>query len=259
MAFVDLVHGADLCISFVGVLQAALNGSRSVVEHPMVPTTAEALAVSAGEVVAAGASAIHLHPRDRQGLETLGVEEICEAVAAVRGAAPTVPVGVSSGAWIVPNAAQRIAAIGRWPAPPVGPDMVSVNLSEPGAVGVIETVLGASIAVEAGIWSPDDVGRLAASGYQHRVERVLVEIVHPSTDPTGDARAIDAELDRLHIRAPRLHHGENDATWPVLHQAVQLGWDTRIGFEDTLRMPDGSIATSNAQLVAYVRALSPHP
>lgn len=167
-----------------------------------------------------------------------------------RSAAPTVPVGVSSGAWIVPNAAQRLAAIGRWPAPPIGPDMASVNLSEPGAVAAIEALLRASIAVEAGVWSLDDAGRLAASGLHHRVVRVLVEIIHPSTDPTGDARAIDAELDRLHVRAPRLHHGENAATWPVLHQAIGLGWDTRIGFEDTLRMPDGTLATSNAQLVA---------
>lgn len=217
----------------------------------MVPTTAEALAASAGEVVEAGASAIHMHPRDRQGRETLDVEEVCAAVAAVREAAPTTAVGVSTGAWIVPNTAERLGTIGRWPAPPIGPDMASVNLSEPGAVAAIEALLGASIAVEAGVWSLDDAGRLAASGLHHGVLRVLVEIVHPTTDPAGDARAINAELDRLHIEAPRLHHGENAATWPVLHQALQLGWDTRIGFEDTLRMPDGAVATSNAQLVTY--------
>jgi uncharacterized protein (DUF849 family) len=32
--------------------------------------------------------------------------------------------------------------------------------------------------------------------------------------------------------------------------AVRRGLDTRIGFEDTLSLPDGSRAESNAQLVA---------
>jgi uncharacterized protein (DUF849 family) len=42
----------------------------------------------------------------------------------------------------------------------------------------------------------------------------------------------------------------------VLRQAVVLGRDTRIGLEDTLRLPDGSRAAGNAELVALARLLT---
>jgi uncharacterized protein (DUF849 family) len=43
--------------------------------------------------------------------------------------------------------------------------------------------------------------------------------------------------------------------WPALRQAARLGLDMRIGLEDTLEMPDGSLAPDNAALVAAARAL----
>ena len=55
---------------------------------------------------------------------------------------------------------------------------------------------------------------------------------------------------------PRLHHGEGPATWPVLRQGSALGRDLRIGLEDTLRMPDGTLARDNAALVAAAARLA---
>ncbi len=46
-----------------------------------------------------------------------------------------------------------------------------------------------------------------------------------------------------------LPHGEDGGTWPVLRLAGRLGPATRIGLEDTLLLPDGQRAVSNAQLV----------
>ena len=54
------------------------------------------------------------------------------------------------------------------------------------------------------------------------------------------------------------HDREGPATWPVLRQAVSLGRDIRIGLEDSLLLPDGSQAPSNAALVtAAVRLATP--
>ena len=70
------------------------------------------------------------------------------------------------------------------------------------------------------------------------------------------ALEIDAALDRAGISAPRLHHGEGPACWPVLRQALALGRDIRIGLEDTLLLPDGAPARGNAELVAAAAGLA---
>lgn len=226
------------------MLKAALNGRRAAGIHPALPTTAEDLAVTAAACVAAGAAAIHLHPRDSSGQESLDTAVIDAAVRHVRTAV-SVPIGVSTGAWIEPDPERRAAAVARWDEP----DMASVNLSEIGARPVMEALLGQGIGVEAGIWSTSDVRRLADTGLQDRVVRILVEIINPAGDPEAEARAIDDALDRIGVAAPRLHHGEDDSTWPVLRQAKRLGRDIRIGLEDTLTLPDGSMASSNTALV----------
>lgn len=134
--------------------------------------------------------------------------------------------------------------------------MASVNLSEDGAGSVIEALLDAGIGVEAGIWTVDDAGHLAASGFAAKIVRVLVEIVHPTADPVRDVTDIETTLDRLGIDVPRLIHGEEEATWPVLRHAIALGCDTRIGLEDTLHLPGGSVAGSNAAVVEAALALT---
>lgn len=49
---------------------------------------------------------------------------------------------------------------------------------------------------------------------------------------------------------------ENTA-WPLLNVALQRGYDTRIGLEDTLYLPDGGMARDNAELVAFARQQIP--
>jgi uncharacterized protein (DUF849 family) len=226
------------------VLKAALNGDREPGSHPGLPIDPHQLAADAAACVAAGAGAIHIHPRTPKGLETLDPSIVDETVRVVRTRV-NVPVGVTTGAWIEPDPERRAALISRWSEP----DMASVNLSEEGSEMVMAALEAAGVGIEAGIWSVADAEKLAASGFVDRLVRVLIEIIHPTSDPEADAREIDKALDRLAIGAPRLHHGEGDATWPVLRQAQKLGRDTRIGLEDTLSLPSGEPAASNKDLV----------
>ena len=55
------------------------------------------------------------------------------------------------------------------------------------------------------------------------------------------------------VKAPRLLHGLGHCAWRLVELAARLGYDTRTGFKDTLRLPDGSFAESNAQLVRAAR------
>ena len=54
------------------------------------------------------------------------------------------------------------------------------------------------------------------------------------------------------MQAPpsRLLHGVGASAWEFVALAAERGYDTRTGLEDTLTMPDGSIAENNAGLVA---------
>lgn len=232
------------------LLQAALNGDRSRGEHPAVPLTAEELARDAAACAAAGAGAMHIHPRGEEGRERLDAGIVDPAVRAVR-AACGVPVGVSTGAWIEPDVERRIALVREWEAP----DYASVNLSEPGAERVTAALLERGIGIEAGVWSVEDAERLAATGLAGRLTRVLIEAI--DLDPDRAVALVDgihAALDARGIAAPRLQHGEGAATWVTFQDAVRRGLDTRIGLEDTLVGPDGDPAAGNEALVRAARA-----
>jgi uncharacterized protein (DUF849 family) len=227
------------------LLQAALNGPWTKAEHPAMPLTLEELTADAAACAAAGAGAIHVHPRDAEGRERLDAIVVDEVVRHVRTAGG-VPVGVSTGAWIEPDLDRRLALVASW----TTPDYASVNLSEPGADRIMRALLDAGIGIEAGVWSVEDAERLAASGLAARVTRVLVEPVDVAADDAiAVVDAIHAALDRLGISASRLQHGDGDATWVLLRDALRRGLDTRIGLEDTTREPDGAVTTGNAALV----------
>ena len=234
------------------LLKACLNGARDVAEHPALPVRPEQLAADAVACVQLGAGAIHLHPRDGGGAETLAAGIVDATVRAVREAC-AVPVGVATGAWVEADPERRVALVREW----TEPAFASVNLSEAGAVEVMRALLdGGRVGVEAGVWSVADAERLAASGLAGRVLRVLVEVIDvAAAEAPGYAAEMEAALDRLAIAAPRVVHGEGEAAWPVLRHAVALGRDTRIGLEDTLLRPDGTVADGNADLVGRARAL----
>jgi len=235
------------------LLKACLNGRHRRGDHPALPLTAARLAADTTAAVSAGAHAVHLHPRDDDGRETLVGAVVDATVATIRVANPGVPIGASTGAWILPHPTARARAIADWHEP----DFAGVNLSEPGHREVMAALSAAGIGIEAGIWTVEDVDALERCGYADRVLRILVE---PADEDPGSAvaraEAIDRALDALGIGAPRLHHGYGFATWAVLRRAIEHGHGIRVGLEDTFVLPDGERAADNAALVAAAAALS---
>jgi uncharacterized protein (DUF849 family) len=235
------------------LIQAALNGDRTKADHPAVPRSIEELAQDAVACVAAGAGAIHLHPRDVDGRESLDPSIVDEVVTRVRDACG-VPVGVTTGAWIEPVFARRLALVSAWRTP----DYASVNLSEPGSTEIMRALIDAGVGIEAGVWTVDDAECLAASGLGNRVTRILVE---PGEMQVGDNAdnalalidAIHQTLDRHSLTAPRLQHGDGKVTWVILADALRRGLDMRIGLEDTLEEPNGERTVGNAALVRAAR------
>ena len=135
-------------------MKACLNGARRLGEHPDLPLTAAELGKAASAAVVAGAEALHVHPRDRHGDESLATPDIGAAVTAIRAAAPGTPVGVSTGLWIVHgDVERRRLAVLAWAQLPVlaRPDFASVNVGEPGFGELADVLEHAGIAVEAGV------------------------------------------------------------------------------------------------------------
>ena len=92
-------------------LQACLNGSRTPKQHPAVPLTPEDLADDAQRTEEAGAEALHVHPRDDAGTESLEPDAVASALTAIKKACPDLPVGISTAAYIEPDLSRRIALI----------------------------------------------------------------------------------------------------------------------------------------------------
>lgn len=226
-------------------LIAALNGGRSKTAHPAVPASAAELADAAHGAGEAGAQAVHFHVRGPDGRESLAPHDVALAVAALRPL--RIPFGVSTGAWIIADPAERLRVIGAWTALP---DFASVNLDEAGAVDLVRHLLSRGVAVEIGIPHRLAAEELVRSGLAPRCMRVMFE---PREQELASAIACVAEaesvLDAAGVECPRLLHGVDVTAWTLLDEAVARGYDSRIGFEDALSLPEGGAARSNADLV----------
>jgi uncharacterized protein (DUF849 family) len=230
------------------LIECALNGGRTRAEHPRVPCTPQELADSAREAVAAGAGAAHFHVRNRDGHESLEPDDVARAVEAVRAAIPGTPFGVSTGAWIVPGVKERHEKVAQWK---VLPPFASVNFNEEGGVALAELLLSRGVGIEAGVGSPQAVEALVTSGLANRCLRVMFEPEQQDLQAALDAvEALEQVLGRAGVKIPRLLHGLDRTAWDLIDAAVKRDYDTRIGFEDVLTLPNGTEAPNNAALIA---------
>ena len=232
------------------LLQVALNGDR---EHPAAPRSPAALAAEARAAVEAGARALHLHPYDQHGRETLAAEPCAAALRAVRAACPGVPISLSTSEAIEPDPERRFALVAAWTdLPPVA----SANQGEEGIRALCELLLARGVAIEAGLLSVADAHAFLASGLAPRFIRALVEPLDADPDDAiAHGAAIEAVLTEAGIGLPQVHHGDGIASWAVNRRAAERGHGIRTGLEDTPVLPDGSTAAGNGELAAAAAAL----
>lgn len=229
------------------MLQVCVNGARDIAEHPWLVADPAVVAEDAARSVAAGAQAIHVHPKDAAGKDSLDGGDVSRWVRAVRAACPGVPVGVTTGAWAEPDVARRLAAISGWSELP---DFASVNWHEAGADAVAALLHGRGIGIEAGIWDAGGLEIWRASPVRSDCLRVLVELPDEAAEVVRDhAEGLIAHVRLEEPDLPILLHGEEGSAWAAFDLAVESGWDARIGLEDVLTLPDGMPASTNAAMV----------
>ncbi len=235
------------------LIQACLNGARPRSYHPALPLSADDIVRDARACVAAGAGALHLHPRDRMGRESLSADALDAVLAGLRRAVPRVPIGVSTGEWIEDDPARTLEAIAGWR---LLPDFATVNLSEPSSPAIFEALRRRGVGIEAGLADESDAERLLSLNLAPQTLRILVEI--DQTDPKEAEMTASAVLILTsRLGRPRLLHGFDHSVWPLARRAIASRLSLRIGLEDGNLMPDGRIARDNAEMIAAARALLP--
>lgn len=225
-------------------VKACINGARTPDQHPGLPVSPQQLADAALAAHRAGAQAVHLHPKTADGVDSLLADTVGPAVTAVRHAVPGLPLGVTTGFWALPDPDARLAAVRSWE---VLPDFASVNWHEPGSEELAELLLSRGLGVEVGIFHAEAAQAWARSEVAPHCLRVMIELQADGDTETADD--LLARIRRAESPAPVLLHGLDDSCWPLLRHAGVRGLQTRIGLEDTVHLPDGSLAPGNAELV----------
>jgi uncharacterized protein (DUF849 family) len=226
------------------LIKIALNGGRLGA-----PATPEKIADDVARCADAGATHFHVHPRAADGAESLLPADADRVVKAIRSRVPHIILGLTTGAWILPDVQLRLEALAKWNELP---DFASVNFDEEGCEEIARLLVARGIGVEAGVLDIASTQRFLAM--QLPVVRVLIELQEQRLEDA--VRTTDEIVATLgDDDAPRLLHGHGAVVWELFDEAVRRGYDSRIGLEDVASLPDGTIAT-NLELFTFARSRS---
>lgn len=256
----------------VMIMVAPNGGRRGKDVHPAIPLTAEEIARDAVDCAKAGAAAMHMHVRNNENGHTINPECYQEVLDKVRGAVGHhLIVQVTSESGGIYAREEQMDMVRR-----LRPEAVSMAIAELVPPGVDETearvffqfAKDERIAPQFICYSPDDVARLLDLR-----ERGIIPLTHPfalfvlgryTENQQSDPAALAGFIEAL---------GGEDLPWAMcafgrreldcVEAAVKAGGHVRVGFENNIHRPDGTMARSNAELVSLaarrIRALGGTP
>lgn len=243
----------------VPIAVAPNGGRRTKADHPALPLTPAELAAVATACLAAGAAMIHVHVRDRDGRHLLDADAYRAATAAIRAAVGDgMVVQITSEALGLYAPAGQMAVVRE-----TRPQAVSLALRElvPDAAGEPEFAAflawlkAERIAPQFILYDPAEALRLDALRRRGLLPWDEPPVLYVLGRYTADQTSVPADL--LPFLAPGqpafrrfmvCAFGRHEAACTAL--AGLLGGGLRVGFENNLRLPDGDLAGSNAELVS---------
>lgn len=249
------------------IVMSAPNGARlSAADHPALPLTPAQLADCAQSLLNESVAVLHLHVRDTDGGHTLDV-------GAYRAAIEAIAARIGDG--LIVQATTE--AVGRYDAAAqmavvreLRPEAVSLSLrelcpdkaAEKPAAEFFAWLRAEKIWPQYILYSPQDVARFErlrrAGAFAEERPFCLFVLGRYASQRTGD-------IADLHAMLAAAAAGE--FPWAVccfgpqenvaMRAAADQGGHVRIGFENNLRLADGSMAADNAALIAqFTRSLS---
>jgi uncharacterized protein (DUF849 family) len=244
------------------LLAVAPNGARrGKSDHPALPVTPDELALTALACLEAGAAMIHLHVRDPAGAHCLDADLCRDAIRVVRDA-----VGDRMIVQITTEAVGRYAPEEQMAlVEAVRPEAASLALRElcpdasheKGFAAFLAFLDRERIAAQFILYEAADVARLVDMVDRGMVPDAAPPVLYVLGRHAASGRSAPADLlPFLSAAAGRFPDfmacafGADEAACGVA--AALLGGDIRVGFENNLHLPDGTIAPDNAALVAAV-------
>ena len=245
-------------------IAVAPNGARrSKADHPALPLSPAELAREAAACLERGAAMLHLHVRDRDGRHLLDAGAYGEATRAIRAAVGhRLVVQVTTEAVGLYRPDQQVALVEA-----VRPEAASLALrelapetgDEPRLVELLGWMARERIAAQVILYDAADTARLAALRDAGRLpDSGWSALCVLGRYATGQRARPDELLPFLAAA------GDPQSPWMLCAfgpdeaacacAAALLGGDVRVGFENNLHRPDGSLAASNADLVEDVAA-----
>lgn len=243
------------------IVAVAPNGARKTkADHPALPITAEEIAATATACRDAGAAMIHLHVRDRDGRHSLDVDTYRAATAAVRAAVGRDLVvqatSEAAGRYRPKEQMQMVRDLKPEAVSLAVREIVPDEAAEPAAAAFLAWVRSEGIRPQYILYSDDDLRRfddLIARGVVPGERQLVLFVLGRYTrGQTSEPR------DLVPFLAANSHHhlwsvcafGPRETACAVA--AAALGGHVRVGFENNLHLPDGSLAADNAALVTAV-------
>jgi 3-oxoadipate:acetyl-CoA acetyltransferase len=219
-------------------------------DSPHVPLTPEEVAADVRRCADAGASIVHLHPRDDAGRPTQDPATFASFIRAVRAAAPDIVVCATTSGRIDPELSGRVAVLDL--DGDVRPEMASLTLGSmnfpaQASVNAPSTIVGLATRMrDRGIvpeWEVFDLGMLDYATYL-RTKGLLGDPVYVNL-LLGSLGTVQATPFNLALAVERLPAG---ATWaatgvgryqaPMNRLAIAMGGHVRVGLEDNLWWDD---------------------
>jgi 3-keto-5-aminohexanoate cleavage enzyme len=246
------------------IITAALTGNvptRQMTPH--VPLNPAEIAADVRRCTEAGASLVHVHARDAEGMPTLERAVFQETARQIKTQAPEVIIQLSTGA--------RAGRDWEARATPVRllPEMASFTTGSNNLPGIVYENAPDFLLFLAGVFHETGVkpeievfeaGMISNALFLQK-KKLLTPPLHFDF-VLGAPGAMPASVRNLVFLADTLPPG---STWtvagigpaeiPMATAAIAMGGHVRVGIEDNLRLPDGALAT-NAKLVATVATIA---
>lgn len=239
-------------------------GRRTKQDHPAIPLTAAELARTARECLEAGASMIHVHVRNSDGAHLLDADAYKAAIAAIRAeVGDQMAIQITSEALGVYSPVEQIAVVKA-----VRPQAASLALRElvpdvsyeAAFADLLAWMRQEEVLPQIILYEPKDVVRLDAYRRRGMLSGNDIPVLYVLGRYTvGQTSAPIDLLPFLAADMPRFSHwsvcafGRNEAA--CVTAGALLGGHVRVGFENNLHKADGSLASSNADLVRDVETV----
>jgi uncharacterized protein (DUF849 family) len=239
------------------LIAVAPNGARRTKEnHRALPVSPVELAKTAAACAEAGAGMIHLHVRDAQGNHSLNPDFYRRAIKEVEAAVGrSMVIQVSSEAAGLYGPAEQMELIGR-----LAPRCVSIGLREfvgdsryiDRAAQFFHSFHISGVLLQYILYSPAEVvlyGQLCRQGVIPGEDHFLLFVVGNYGERNREIFSVEEYLERLSGNNKWMACGFGDNEHLVAEEAIRLGGHVRVGFENNLYLPDGSMAENNEELV----------